>query len=540
MEQRGYIADGDKVADLISGNIYNPIHAIIEEAANFYDADATEVNIDFIEEEVDGNIYITEIRICGDGEGFSTESLTNINILVNSSKREEIYTKKFKRVKLGSFGIAFVALGTLGSEIEIYSKSKKNIYLYRKINIDCGIATFSDIIILNECDKIKYESGCTIIIKNCRILKEIFLKENILQHKLSFLPIENNFEVYLCNNKVHRFKIDYENSYKCEFQFNIDNMPFHAKIFYSRDTIEKDNAYYRGVFLMVNKRIIDWNIFDEIADKITTPGSTSTRIHGYIEVEDILFTNKLKASRDGIRDYILSFEIKSILKKNISGINKKAKQYYEWDKKNKLSNDNNKDVNLYKNELERNLKCNQESERKNQELTVTIPNNNFKNNYIEKAKKRTRSPNKDLQKLDMNFCYTPTEEVEVIIITSELCQKKLLDFNLLKCSYKNKIDSVIFRENKPAVLEFEFMLNNFFTQNHSCYDTDYILCWDVDKENFDKNLSKYANKNGYYIERITNNFDYTELCFYMNDNSVYKIKVYILVDIINQLVKRLG
>jgi hypothetical protein len=57
LEQRGYIANGDKVADLISHQIYNLISAIVEEIANFYDEDATEVKLEFKEEEIDDDIY---------------------------------------------------------------------------------------------------------------------------------------------------------------------------------------------------------------------------------------------------------------------------------------------------------------------------------------------------------------------------------------------------------------------------------------------------------------------------------------------------
>lgn len=75
MEHRGYITDGDKFADLISYQIYNLISAIVEEVANFYDEDATEVKLEFKEEEIDDDIYITEIRISGDGNGFTLDSL---------------------------------------------------------------------------------------------------------------------------------------------------------------------------------------------------------------------------------------------------------------------------------------------------------------------------------------------------------------------------------------------------------------------------------------------------------------------------------
>jgi hypothetical protein len=540
LEQRRYITNGDKVAGLISEHIYNPISAIVEEGANFYDADATEVNIDFTEEDINGNVYITEIRIYGDGEGFSKESLANINILVDSSKKEEIYTKKFRRVKLGSFGIAFVALGTLGSEIEIYSKSEENVYLYRKVIKKEGVTTFSNITILNDCNKIKYESGCMIIIKNCRILKKIFFRENILQHKLSFLPIENNFEIYLCNNKIHRFKIDYENSYKCEFEFNIDNIPFHAKIFYSRDRIEKDNAYYRGVFLIVNKRIIDWNIFDEIADKITTSGSTSTRIHGYIEVEDILFTNNLKASRDGIRDYSLSLEIASILRKNISGINKKANKYYEWGNTSKNKKEYNKisdEEKLKNKDISKDINKKNISTLSSSKMAISERPKFYKiNERIEMAEKRLRNCNGDLKRLGVKFHYDAENEIETIIIAVQLWQLGLLDINLIQAITNDSPDGIIFtKNNELKFIEFEKSLSNFFIHDHDYNKTNYILCWDANMSDIEKVLKKVANKFSRYIESICYDNEKCEIKVNDCDGTCCKIKVYVLSKIIKYM-----
>lgn len=532
MENSRYVVDGNKAAKLISNQIYDPISAIVEEVANYYDADSTNVNIDFTEIECDGIRYINTIKIYGDGEGFSFKSLKNLNILANSSKKEDLYTSKFRRVKLGSYGIAFASLSILGDKIDIYSKSEgKNIY--KNITIKDDVIQFSDVIELDDHDYISYGTGCTIVIKNCKIPKEIFFMENILQNKLSFLPLGNNFKIKLCNQEIKRFEIDYDNSYKCEFNFNINNINFHAKVFYSCETIKKENSYYRGVFLVVNKRIIDWNIFDEIADKITTSGSTSTRIHGYITVEDISFTDKLKASRDGITDYSLSFKIASILKKHISGIHRGAKQYYNWDNKSKNLKHVKDSLNK-ENTINNVTNISQEKARK---IVITEqPEFHKFDERKEKGKKRLTSYNKDLKRLGVKFYYNPETEEETIIIAVQLWQLGLLDINLIQVVSDDSPDSVIVTKNGDMkFLEFEKTLSNFFTHNHKLHQTNYILCWDVNLTHLKRKLEKTASEFAEYVKDISYDNEACKFKINNRDGSSFEVEVYILSKMIKNM-----
>ena len=318
MEQRGYIANGDKVADLISYQIYNLVSAIVEEVANFYDEGATEVKLEFKEEEINDDIYITEIRISGDGNGFTLDSLKKINELVNSEKKENLYTRKFGRIKLGSYGIAFVSLRLLGNKIEIYSRPNKNEEtLYRNITIENNTTVFSEIEAIRKCSEVNYDTGCTLVIKGCKILKSNFSYNDLLKSKLSYLPISDNFRIYLYNEEIKRFFPD-PDSFNMKFNFNIDKFEFNAEIFYEPKVIS--NKSYRGVFLEVDGRIIDWNIYNAIRHSISSPGIVDYRINGYIRIENNEFRNKINASRNKLNDYNLAMNIENILRKNISSI----------------------------------------------------------------------------------------------------------------------------------------------------------------------------------------------------------------------------
>jgi len=312
MDNDGYFGDGDNFAKIISNNIYNQVSAIVEFVANFYDEDATKVRIDFtIEEDDCGNVYIIEIAITGDGNGFSFDELNGLREIGNSRKSESRYTKKFKRAKLGSFGIALTAFQNLGNVLEIYSKNNDSQILYKRIQTSDNMAIFSEIKKLDYCDIIGFETGCKFVIKNCKILKSIFFNtdENaqyydLLRNKLSYLPIGNDFKIQLCDDEINRFVVA-DNSFKLIFEFIINDIKYNGEVCYSATKV--DNIHYRGVFLQIDGRIIDWNIYNDIRQGISSPGSVDYRICGYITANGI--RDKINAGRNGVTESYLSASI---------------------------------------------------------------------------------------------------------------------------------------------------------------------------------------------------------------------------------------
>lgn len=543
MENLGYIIDGNRAAELISSNIYNPISSIVETISNYYDADGTESKIDFIEnDDSDGKNYIKEIIITGDGEGFGIDDLNNLREIGNSKKRENMYTNRFKRVRLGSFGIAFTSFQNLGDEIEIYSKIKSGKILHTNIIVKNKLTIFKEVKELDYCDLIKYETGCAFIIKNCKVPKSVFMNFDLLKNKLAYLPLSDNFKIYLCGEEIKRIVIDDESFYKQTFNFTIKNIQFNGKVYYSPETLK--NIFFKGVYLQIDGRIIDWNIFNDIRQGITTAGSVENRIQGYIIANEL--RNKINASRTGLTDNNLSLNISEILKKNIRQIRNKATKYYGWEKPNKKhsrkkENSNSNEINSIKQftKEETSLKV-AGFDRK--VITVEPKEIYTKSHRIEKAQKRLKNPNKDLKRLGIKFCYEPESEIEVIIIASQMWQKDLLDFDIMQVVSSEYPDSIVIKDGELAFLEFEQKLNSFYEQIHNHTKIDYILCWDINEKGIDKKSEVYLDKYSGYIESIqhekaTNNSYYDKIIVNNCDGSKHIIKLYILSEIIKKLKK---
>lgn len=542
MENSGYTIDGNRAAELISSNIYNPVSSIVETIANYYDADGTEAKINFKEQEdTDGKVYINEVTITGDGDGLLIKDLNNLREIGNSKKKKNMYTNKFKRAKLGSFGIAFTSFQNLGNEIEIYSKVKSGKILYKKIIVENESTRFTDVKELNYCDLIKYKTGCTLIIKNCKIPKNILFGFDLLKNKLAYLPLSENFKIYLCDEEIKRNAIVDENFYKETFNFTIENIKFNCKIYCSPNKIE--NAYFRGIYLQIDGRIIDWNIFNDIRQGITSPGSVEAKIQGYIIANEL--RNKINASRNGLTDSNLSLNISEMLKKHIRGIRKKAKKYYDWEqensrkKENKTPSDNTKKVS-YINKYSK-KETGLEIDNLNKKIVTIEQKEKYnKSKRIEKAEKRLKNPNKDLKRLGIKFCYEPESEIELIIIAVQMWQKGLLDFDILQVISDEYPDAIIIKDGKLAFLEFEQKLNNFYQQTHNHTKVEYIVCWDINEKGIDKKSEKYLNQYSGYIESIehkkaASDSYYDEIIVNNCNGTQHIVKLYVLSEIIKKL-----
>lgn len=533
-----YIINGDNAAKLISSNVYNPVSSIVEIIANYYDADATEVKICF-KEKKDSNEkdYIYEIIITGDGNGFEKEALENLMEIGDSNKKTDRYTKKFKRVKLGSFGIALTSFQNLGDTLEIYSRTKLGRIFYRSIFINNGYSVFSDISEdIKYSEKVKYKTGCTFIIKNCKIRKSMFLDFELLKNKLAYLPIDENFKIYLNGNEqIKRLIIGSADTYKLTFSFTIDENEYKGYVYYSKQPIR--NRYFRGVFLEVDGRILDWNIFNDIRQNITSPGAVENRIQGYIIANNL--RDKINASRTGLTDINLSLSIADNLKKNISNINKKAKEFYAWKKDKSSSNKANKNTNKTTQLLNKKLK---ESNNITQSTRISIYEEEqyYKSMREDRMKKRIRNINSDLNRLGIKFKYEPESEIEVIIIASQLCQKELLDFQIIQAISSESPDSIIMKNGKMAFLEFELTLNNFYAHKHNHHIVDYIVCWDINRKTIKKESDVYLKQYSKYLKSIEYSKNEKskycdEIVFENFDGSKNYVELYVLNEIISRI-----
>ncbi|MBU3177647.1 ATP-binding protein [Clostridium estertheticum] len=548
----GYIANGDNIANLVANNIYNPISAIGEIDANFYDADGTKVNIELKEEEINNTMYITEIKISGDGTGMDKLALDNLKNIGDSNKKNKLITDKFKRRMLGSFGIASTAFQRLGSTMDIYSKTNSDTMLYKNIIINNDKSClFSQVKYLEKCSEVNFESGCTFIIRNCRIKKTSLLgikdgrpslQKEILKNKLSYLPISKNFKITLCGEKIERFEID-KDAFSINIDGKIDEKNINGTIYIAKEAIK--NKHYNGIYLKIDNRIIDWNIYDDIRGKIGTPGSVTAKIHGYIIADEL--REYINASRDGLTDTYIKESLVEFVKRNIAIINKKAKVYYQEtnrEQEQETNQQQGQETNREQ-EQETNQQQGQETNReqeqetnqqRGQEKTITVINisEEKKEKRKEKVEKKIREKNKDLYRLGIKFCYEPENEQEVIVVVSQMCQEDLLDFQIVQLNSKASTDGVVIKtDGTLAFLEFEKTLNNFFEHGHVYTDVDKIVCWDADEEKTRKEIGKYVSRYGMCIESIKFENDYIK--FTNKDESIYKIKLYIISKIIKKL-----
>ena len=551
MDNTGYIIDGNYAAIFFANHIYNPIKAIVENAANFYDADGTIVSIffkDYIE--IDGIMYITELIFKGNGKGFSYQELKDLNEIGNSKKRESVFTNGFKRAKLGYFGMSLTSFQILGKEIEIYSKPNANEQLFRKIVInEDNTPTFSEIEIsykdkeygyFNN-NKVFYETGCTILIKNCKIPISIFSFPNedkpyfALENELSYLPIiMNNFKIELEGEEIKRRAFNVCANYRSNFEFEIDNIHFTCKLVLTEVI---GNHYYRGVYLIVDGRIIKWNIMDLIKNLIPSLGGIEDRIQGYIYADELRY--KLNASRDGLTDLNLSLLIANKLKKGIYDIKKKKLEPNRNFRLKLKIKEKSREINsIVKEEFSDlvDFTLNENNRDNNNANNICVKSTQFieELNKIEETKERLRNPNKYLSNLGVEFCWTPKDESEVIVIASQLCQLKLLDFDLVELSTSGT-DAIIAKNKELFFLEFEKTLSNFFMHKHNNKNIGYILCWDANLKDCKKECNKYIKIFDQYIENLNINIDRDEILVTNCDGTEHIIKLYILSKIIKNL-----
>ena len=105
--------------------------AIIELVKNSYDANATEVKIDFIDT-ISGN---GKIIISDNGLGMSKDDITSKWMVIGTnSKRKETHTPKpFNRIYLGEKGIGRFAIEKIADYITLESKQKKSLISHQLI-----------------------------------------------------------------------------------------------------------------------------------------------------------------------------------------------------------------------------------------------------------------------------------------------------------------------------------------------------------------------------------------------------------------------
>jgi hypothetical protein len=120
---------------------------------------------------------------------------------------------------------------------------------------------------------------------------------------------------------------------------------------------------------------------------------------------------------------------------------------------------------------------------------------------VEKAKNKFSAPNNYLKQLEINFTSNPEFEQEVVLVIAQLCQKKLLPFQMLDYNSGSHIDCVVkwpTSQNKRdpyfiSELEVETSLDHFFDHQHDFRMKPDVCCWVIKAADFKRKKKKYIS-----------------------------------------------
>jgi hypothetical protein len=459
--------DFKELIPLLGKTIYRPENVLVELCANSYDADAS-----LIEITTKGDSE--QVLIKDNGCGMDIADLDELVKLAKSKKKLMIekneLTPKYKRKLLGCFGIGIVSFFALGDFIHFFTlkEGNKPIYLEIKKVFDKN-NKLKDIVISQPIQNEEYRqhlidpanclSGTTIEVNNKKIN---FVKDyDLIAYKLSNLPLSKDFKILF--NGVEVKKDDYGTPgwYKRECEFTLENIdPSYrskARIFVNlQKSIEQ---YKRGVYLVVNGRVIEDDLFAEISQDLSSPNTILYRVRGLINADYL--QRSIQANRESFFDTEIINEIKIKIKPVLQEI-----------------------INDYNVQ-----RITEEKEQSYNELLQRI----------EKAKNKFTAPNENLKKLGLNFMSNPVYEQEVVLIIAQLCQKGLMPFQILDYNGGSHIDCIVkwpSTQDKRdpdfvAELEVETSLDKFFEHEHDFRTKPDICCWSLKEADFEKKKKKY-------------------------------------------------
>lgn len=473
-----------ELIELLGKTIYKPENVLVEIAANSYDADASIVKIISSGE-------TKMIQVLDNGCGMDRDDLEILITIAKSKKKElseqGIKTPKYNRKYLGSFGIGIISFLSLGNNIRIFTKKEGCTPLFVEIKRETDSISdrTSDIPISDITESIDFNmhlingletvSGTTIEIENTKL--DFSENYQLLRHKLSNLPIYDDFKIFLNNSEIK--KEDYPiNSWENKsFTISLEDVdPEYISradihVYYNLDNPNETLALFkRGIYLKVHGRIIEHNLYQMFRDKLTSPAAIDSRLMGVIEA-DYLF-NKIQANREDFFEDKLILKICEQLRPQVQNI---INDYLLL--KNMVSEE------AYLNEFRVNK---------------------------EKAIERIQNVHQELLRHDVKFKYTPETEQELVVLIVELCSKNILEFEIIKINSNSHIDCLVMwpitqTKRIPDFvghLEIETSLHKFFLHQHDYRTKPEICCWDINVAAFNREASKYKRNRPESIEDI--------------------------------------
>jgi len=458
--------DFKELIPFLGKTIYKPENVLVELCANSYDADASVVEISTKGES-------QQILIKDDGSGMNRDDLDELITIAKSKKRRMIEnnetTPKFHRRLLGSFGIGIISFFALGDFIKIFTLKEGERPLFLQIEKIFGDGKIQDIRISKPVEGEEYRQhllnpgcGTTIEVNNNALNlrnKDVY---QLIRYKLSNLPLSDDFKIRLNDLEIKKDDFDPSSWIKKEFNFTLDNIDpsYESKcsIYVNHEApiypVEK-----RGIYLVVNGRVIEKNLYSVLYPELTSPATIAYRVRGFIEADYL--QKSIQANREDFFDSEI-----------INGI------------KDRIGDPVQQVINDY---------ITQGLAEKQEQTYVQLLQR------IEEARNKFHAPNKYLKKLGINFASNPEFEQEVVLIIAQLCQKGLLPFRILDYNSKSHIDCIVkwpLEQNKRdpnfiSELEIETTLDHFFDHNHDFKTKPDVCCWEIKPADFERKKNKY-------------------------------------------------
>lgn len=459
--------DFKELIPFLGKTIYRPENVLVELCANSYDADASLVEISTKGES-------EQILIKDNGCGMDMEDLDELVTIAKSKKREMIEnnetTPKFNRGLLGSFGIGIVSFFALGDFIKIFTlkEGKKPIFMeIRKIYDEDK--KLKEIRISDPIESIEYKqhllnhqecvSGTTIEINNNALN---FMKVyDLIYYKLSNLPLSRNFKMKLNDIEVKKDDFTSPGWLKHDFDFTLDNIDpsYKSKCSIYVNKEAPISQYKRGIYLVINGRVIEKDLYAELYPELTSPAAIAARVRGLIKADYL--QKSIQANREDFFDSEIINEIKNRIRAPLNQI-----------------------IEDYKMQI-----GTEEMEKEYTELLQRI----------EKAKNKYQAQNAHLVDLGINFTSNPEFEQEVVLIVAQLCQKGILPFQILDYNGGSHIDCIVQwpldqkkrHPNFISELEVETSLDHFLDHSHDFRTKPDIICWEIKPADLERKKTKY-------------------------------------------------
>ena len=466
--------DITELLTLLGKTIYRPENVLVELAANSYDADASKVEITS-----SGESRMIQVR--DNGCGMDLSDLDELITVAKSKKRGMLErgdtTPIYHRKLLGCFGIGIISFLSLGNVIRIftYKEGNKPVFLAVEKHIDADGRPI-DIHISEPLENEDYRmhlidgengaAGTTIEIENSAL--DFSAKYEILRHKLSNLPLGENFKVFLNESEIRSEDFPSNRWWLKPIQFILDDVDPNYKsvgqlniyydMDYPNDTLDE---YKRGIYLKVHGRVIEENLYNLIRGKLTSPATIDARIRGLIEAD--FLNKKIQANRE---DFFDDEIVGKICERILPSVQAQINDFQEW--KSVIS----EEAYLEEYRLRK-----------------------------EQAIERTRSHHEHLSKIGVAFAFEPEYEQELVLIIAQLCQMGYLPFKIISTSSGAHIDCFVewpIEQEKRMPdfighLEIETTLDKFFTHQHDYRTKPEICCWNISERDFTRRKQAYID-----------------------------------------------